>query len=98
MLKKLAGVLLAIVGAFAIGGIALHRGEPINAMWIIVAAICVYLLGYRFYSAWIATACCRWTRPAQRRRSDSTTAATSCRRIAGSCSAITSPPSPDPVR
>ena len=55
MLKKLAGVLLAIVGAFAIGGIALHRHEPINALWIITAAICTYLLGYRFYAAWIAT-------------------------------------------
>ena len=55
MLKKLAGLLLAIVGAFAIGGIALHRHEPINALWIITAAICIYLLGYRFYAAWIAT-------------------------------------------
>jgi carbon starvation protein len=32
----------------------LHRGETINAMWIVVAAACVYALGYRFYSAWIA--------------------------------------------
>ena len=54
MLKKLTGVLLAIGGAFAIGGIALHRHEPINALWIITAAICIYLLGYRFYAAWIA--------------------------------------------
>jgi carbon starvation protein len=46
---------VALIGAFAIGGIALHRGETINAMWIIVAAACVYALGYRFYSAWIAT-------------------------------------------
>ena len=45
---------VALIGAFAIGGIALHRGETINAMWIVVAAICVYAIGYRFYSAWIA--------------------------------------------
>ncbi len=55
MLKKIAGVLLAVVGAFAVGGIALHRHEPINALWLVTAAVCVYLLGYRFYAAWIAT-------------------------------------------
>jgi carbon starvation protein len=54
MLKKAAGVVLAIVGAFAIAGIALHRHEPINALWIVTAAVCVYLLGYRIYAAWLA--------------------------------------------
>ena len=54
-MKKISGVLLAVVAAFAIGGIAFHRHEPINALWIITAAVCVYLLGYRFYAAWIAT-------------------------------------------
>ncbi len=46
---------IAIAGAAALGGIALHRGESINAMWFVVAAVCVYLIGYRFYSGWIAT-------------------------------------------
>ena len=45
--------LVALSGAFAVGGIALHRGETINAMWLVVAAICVYAIGYRFYSAWV---------------------------------------------
>ncbi len=45
---------IAITGASAAGGIALNRGESINAIWFIVAAICTYLIGYRFYSAWIA--------------------------------------------
>jgi carbon starvation protein len=45
---------VALLGAYALGGIALHRGETINALWIIVAAVCVYALGYRFYSAWVA--------------------------------------------
>jgi carbon starvation protein len=45
---------IAILGASAVGGIALHRGEAINAIWFIVAALCVYAIGYRFYSAWIA--------------------------------------------
>jgi carbon starvation protein len=47
-------IAVAVVGAFALGGLAVHRGESINAMWIVVAAVCVYALGYRFYSAWIA--------------------------------------------
>ena len=34
---------------------ALHRGETINSVWFIAAAICVYAIGYRFYSAFIAT-------------------------------------------
>jgi carbon starvation protein len=53
MLKRLSGIALAIIGAFALGGIALHRHEPINALWILVAAACIYTLGYRFYAAWI---------------------------------------------
>lgn len=47
--------LTAVVGASALGCIALHRGETINSIWFIVAAVCVYSLGYRFYSAFIAT-------------------------------------------
>lgn len=46
---------LAIFGAFAFGTIALHRGESISAIWIVIAAVCVYLIAYRFYSLFIAT-------------------------------------------
>jgi carbon starvation protein len=53
-MRKLLWLLVALTGAFAVGGIALHRGETINAMWIVVAAICVYAIGYRFYSSWVA--------------------------------------------
>ena len=53
-MKKLVWALVALVGAFALGGLALHRGESINAMWIVVAAGCFYAIGYRVYSAWIA--------------------------------------------
>ena len=45
---------IAIMGATAIGGIALNRGENINALWFIAAALCVYAIAYRFYAAWIA--------------------------------------------
>ena len=47
-------LLVAIAGAVAVGGIALSRGETINALWLIIAAACIYALAYRFYSAWIA--------------------------------------------
>src|SRR3984957_13706777 len=53
-MNKIWGIALAVVGGFALGGIALYRQEPINSLWIVVAAVCIYLLGYRFYSAWIA--------------------------------------------
>lgn len=46
---------VALTGSIAVGGIAMQRGESINSMWLIIAAICVYSLGYRFYSAFIAT-------------------------------------------
>src|SRR5947207_3580032 len=54
MMRRISAALLAIVGAIAIGAVALQRHEPINALWILTAAVCVYLLGYRFYAAWIA--------------------------------------------
>lgn len=53
-IKRLIWIAIAILGAGAIGGIAIHRGESINALWFIAAAICVNALAYRFYSAWIA--------------------------------------------
>jgi carbon starvation protein len=42
------------VGAGALARIALHRGEPINAMWFVVAALGCYALAFRFYSAFVA--------------------------------------------
>ena len=47
-------IIVALLGASAVGGIALHRGESINALWFITAALCVYAIAYRFYAAWIA--------------------------------------------
>lgn len=55
LLSTLTWIGIAILGASAIGAIALHRGETINSVWFIAAAICVYAIGYRFYSAFIAT-------------------------------------------
>jgi carbon starvation protein len=47
-------LLVAVLGAFALATVALRRGEPINAMWLVVAALCTYSLGYRFYSRFVA--------------------------------------------
>jgi carbon starvation protein len=47
-------VVLAIAGAFSFGTIALQRGESISAVWIVIAAICTYLIAYRYYSLFIA--------------------------------------------
>ena len=45
---------VALLGALALATIALHRGEQINALWLVAAAVCTYALGYRFYSRFIA--------------------------------------------
>ncbi|KPC52762.1 carbon starvation CstA family protein [Amantichitinum ursilacus] len=52
---KLLWVAVAIVGAIAFGILALSRGEHVNAVWIVVAAIACYAISYRFYSRFIAT-------------------------------------------
>jgi len=52
--SKLAWGALALLGAFCLGTIALRRGEQINALWIVVAAVSIYLVAYRYYSLFIA--------------------------------------------
>jgi carbon starvation protein len=47
-------LVVAVAGAGALGAIALHRGEPLNAMWFVIAAVCCYLVAFRLYSAFIA--------------------------------------------
>src|SRR5450830_1297212 len=46
--------LLTVVGVFSLGIVALSRGETINALWIITAAVAIYLVAYRYYSLYIA--------------------------------------------
>ncbi|MCE4056696.1 carbon starvation CstA family protein [Pseudomonas sp. Au-Pse12] len=53
-LRHVPWLLLAIVGACALGVVALRRGEAINALWIVVAAVAIYLVAYRYYSLFIA--------------------------------------------
>ena len=53
-LKFIIWLAVAVLGAFALSTIALNRGESINALWLITAAVCIYAIAYRFYAAWIA--------------------------------------------
>ena len=47
-------VIVALLGAGALGKIAFDRGESLNAIWFVVAALCCYLVAYRLYSAFVA--------------------------------------------
>ena len=57
-MNKLVSILLwpalAILGAFSFAALALGRGESVNSVWLVTAALCVYLIAYRFYSKFIA--------------------------------------------
>ncbi|AXY56389.1 carbon starvation protein A [Acinetobacter chinensis] len=55
MTAKIIWFLVAIVGAVSFGILALSRGEHVNAVWLVLAAACVYSIAYRFYSLFIAT-------------------------------------------
>src|SRR6478609_8954339 len=48
-------IAIGLLGAFAFGTIALAHGERISALWVVIAAVCVYLIAYRFYSRFIAS-------------------------------------------
>src|SRR5215470_16351449 len=54
VLKFVVWLAVALLGAGALGAIAIHRGEPLNAMWFVIAAFCCYLVAFRLYSAFVA--------------------------------------------
>ncbi len=54
LVKQAGWAALALIGAFAFGTVAVSRGESINALWIVVAAGAIYLIGYRYYARFIA--------------------------------------------
>jgi carbon starvation protein len=53
-LRALGWIVVGLMGAGALSGIAFSRGEPITGTWFVVAAVCSYMLAYRFYSSFIA--------------------------------------------
>ncbi len=54
ILANLFWLALALAGGWAFARLAMHRGEPVNSIYILTAALCTYAIGYRFYSKWIA--------------------------------------------
>src|SRR5271165_2995535 len=52
--EKLIWAAVAVVGAISLGVVALMRGEPVNAAWLVVAAVCIYFIAYRFYGLFVA--------------------------------------------
>jgi carbon starvation protein len=52
--RKAGWIAVAILGAAALAVLAVTRGEPVNAAWMVAAALCTYALAYRFYSRFIA--------------------------------------------
>ncbi|MDQ8756597.1 carbon starvation CstA family protein [Sphingosinicella sp. LHD-64] len=53
-MKHVPWIAMAIVGGLALSVVAVSRGEPINALWIVVAAACSFLVAYRYYALYIA--------------------------------------------
>ena len=53
--EKLIWAAVAVLGAISFGIVALTRGEPVNAAWLVIAAVCIYFIAYRFYALFIAT-------------------------------------------
>jgi carbon starvation protein len=54
LLRIVSWTLVSVLGAAAYAVLATRRGEPLNAAWMVVAALCTYAIGIRFYSKWIA--------------------------------------------
>ncbi len=52
--KTLLWTVIAVIGAVAFGAMALHRGETVSAAWLVIAALCVYLISFRFYALFVA--------------------------------------------
>ncbi len=53
--RHLVWLAIAILGTFALATVALGRGESVSALWVVVSAVCVYLIAYRYYSLFMAT-------------------------------------------
>ncbi|MGP8267488.1 MAG: carbon starvation CstA family protein, partial [Beijerinckiaceae bacterium] len=51
---KLIWAAVAVLGAISFAIVALTRGEPVNAAWLVIASVCIYVIAYRFYGLFIA--------------------------------------------
>ncbi len=54
LMSRLGWALVAVAGAGSLGYAAAVRGEPVNALWLMVASLCTFAIAWRFHSAWLA--------------------------------------------
>ncbi|WP_130752741.1 carbon starvation CstA family protein [Sphingobium xenophagum] len=55
MTRHLPWIAMAVIGAVALSVVAVSRGEAVNALWIVVAAVSCFLVAYRYYALFIAS-------------------------------------------
>ncbi|EOI5495285.1 carbon starvation CstA family protein, partial [Campylobacter jejuni] len=51
---KILWLFVAALGAICFGYLALQNGESVSAIYLVVAAVCIYMIGYRFYGSFVA--------------------------------------------
>ncbi|MBL6749376.1 MAG: carbon starvation protein A [Nevskia sp.] len=56
---KLGWAMVSLFAAFGLAALALHRGESVNAVWLVAVAVAVFMIGYRYYSRFIADSALR---------------------------------------
>jgi len=54
ILGRLLWAAISLAAAFSLGAVAESRGEPVNSTWLVIASVCTYLVGYRFYARFVA--------------------------------------------
>lgn len=52
--NKLLWAAVVALGVISFAFVALHRGEPVNAAWLVIASVCIYVIAYRFYGLYVA--------------------------------------------
>jgi hypothetical protein len=86
--KKFLWAAIIVLGAVSFGIVALTRGEPVNAAWLVIAAVCIYFIAFRLYGLFIANKVLGVNRPPIA----TTTASITCRLTATCFSGIISRP------
>src|SRR6266852_3892302 len=88
--SKLLWAAVIALGALSFGIVALSRGENVNAAWLVIAAVCIYFIAYRFYSLFVAEKVLGVDPTRQTPPTNTMTASTTCRPTATCCSVTTS--------
>jgi len=52
--QKFLWAAVVVLGAISFAIVALTRGEPVNAAWLLTASVCIFFISFRFYGLWIA--------------------------------------------